>query len=70
MKYQLLLLTDDIDKINSASEYYNDICYTFTSEDGTDISLSDRKNNCVNNNLTVCDVDCNFNWYTIIPKIS
>ena len=56
-------LTDDIDKINPASEYYNDICYTYTSEDGTDISLLDRKNNFVNNNLTLCEEDCKFNGY-------
>ena len=58
-----VVLTDDIDKINPASEYYNNICYTYTSEYGTDISLSDRKNNFVNNNLTVCEEDCNFNGY-------
>ena len=29
--------TESLDKINSSSEYYNDICYTSTSENGTDI---------------------------------
>ena len=65
-----VVLTDDIDQINPASEYYNNICYTYTSEDGTDISLSDRKNNFVNNNLTICEEDFNFNGYTINSKIS
>ena len=58
-----VVLTNDIDQINPASEYYNNICYTYTSEDGTDISLSDRKNNFVNNNLTICEEDFNFNGY-------
>ena len=31
-------------KLNPKSSYYNDICDTTTSEKGTDISLSDRKN--------------------------
>ena len=53
-------LNDDIDKINSSSNYYNDICYTYTSENGTDISLSDRKKDFVNKNLTVCEEDCDF----------
>ena len=53
-------LTNDIDKVNSSSEYYNDICYTTTSEDGTDISLADRKKEFVDNNLTVCEEDCDF----------
>ena len=34
----------NIDKLNSSSGYYNDICYTATSDSGTDISLIDRKN--------------------------
>ena len=25
---------DDIDKYNSSSDYYNDICYTYTSDNG------------------------------------
>ena len=63
-----IVLTEDIDIINPKSEYYNDICYTYTSEDGTDIILSDRKNNFVNNNLTVCEEDCNFNGYNYTAK--
>ena len=55
--------TDIIDIINPASEYYNDICYTYTSKDGTDITLSDRKNIFVNDNLTVCEENCKFNGY-------
>ena len=31
-------------KYNISSEYYNDICYSYTTEDGTDIILSDRRN--------------------------
>ena len=38
-----LKIEENIDKLNSSSGYYNDICYTATSENGTDISLSDRK---------------------------
>ena len=34
----------NIDKINASSGYYNDICYTDTSENGTDISyLTEKK---------------------------
>ena len=31
-------------KYNISSEYYNDICYSYTTEVGTDIILSDRRN--------------------------
>ena len=58
-----VILSDSLDKINSSSDYYNDICYTYTSEDGTDISLSDRKKDFIKNNLTVCEEDCDFSDY-------
>ena len=58
-----VILSDSLDKINSSSDYYNDICYTYTSEDGTDISLSDRKKDFIKNNLTVCEEDCDFSEY-------
>ena len=41
----VILSENNIDKINASSDYYNDICYTDTSENGTDISLADRKKN-------------------------
>ena len=51
----------NLDKLNSSSGYYNDICYTTTSDNGTDISLKDRKNEYVNN--TVCQDGCDFVGY-------
>ena len=30
---------DDLYKHDSNSDYYNDICYTYTSEKGTDLSF-------------------------------
>ena len=47
-----------LDKYNSSSDYYNNICYKTTSESGTDISLNDRRNEFVNNNLTLCEENC------------
>ena len=35
------ILTGNIDELNSSSNYYNDICYTSTSDSGTDITLKD-----------------------------
>ena len=58
-----IVITESLDKINQSSGYYNDICYTFTSEDGTDISLSDRKKEFLNNNLTICEENCDFTSY-------
>ena len=58
-------IKDDISKYNSSSDYYNDICSLATSQNGTDITLNDRKNEFINNNMTLCDEDCeliNYNY--------
>ena len=54
---------DDIDKYNSSSGYYNDICYTYTSGNGTDVTLKDRRNEYINNNMAVCEENCDFIAY-------
>ena len=53
----------DIDKFNSSSGFYNDICYTYTSDKGTDVSLDDRKNEFIEKNMTVCEENCDFVGY-------
>ena len=58
-----IILTDNIDKYNTSSGYYNDICYTTTSDSGTDILLKDRKNEYINNNRAVCQDGCDFTKY-------
>ena len=56
-------LTEQLDKFNSSSAYYNDICYTTTSEDGTDIVMKDRKNELIDKDRIVCQDDCYFSDY-------
>ena len=56
-------LPENLEKFNHSSGYYNDICYTTTSEDGTDISIKDRKTNFVNNDIIVCQENCDFSKY-------
>ena len=63
-------INDIIDKYNPKSGYYNDICYTFTSEIGTDISLADRKEDFINNNMTLCEENCVFEEYDYINNKS
>ena len=58
-----LILNDTIDKFNSKSGYYNDICYTTTSENGTDVTLADRKEEFKKGNKTICQDDCDFEDY-------
>ena len=58
-----IVITDSIDKLNSSSGYYNDICYTTTTEDGTDITLKDRKNEYAKGDKIICQEDCDFTGY-------
>ena len=45
------------------SEYYNDECSTYTTENGTDIVLDDRRNEYIDNNLSLCEANCTYNGY-------
>jgi len=56
-------INGSIDKYNSNSDYYNNICYKTTSESGTDISLKDRRNEYVYNNMSLCEENCNLIEY-------
>ena len=56
-------ITENLDKLNSSSDYYNDICYVTSSESGTDISLEDRKKDFIEGNKTICQEDCYFSDY-------
>ena len=44
--------------------FYNDICSTYTSENGTDMTLEDRKNEMfyANGNITLCQSGCTINF--------
>ena len=50
--------------------FYNDICSTYTTEDGTDLTLADRKNKIFDNNanISMCQDGCNFQSYNLTTK--
>ena len=50
------------------SDYYNDICYPYTTEKETDIVLFDRKNEYNNKNLALCEKNCKFIEYNSTSK--
>ena len=56
-------ISGNIDKFNTSSGYYNDICYVATSEDGTDISLKDRKNEYIEGDNLICQEGCILTTY-------
>ena len=60
---------NNIDKLNTTSGYFNDICYPTTTDDGTDITLNDRKHEYKEGDNIICQEDCVFSEYdTIIKK--
>jgi len=50
-------------KYNPVSDYYNDFCFAYTTDDGTDINLKDRRNEFFDKNLSICESNCDYNGY-------
>ena len=55
---------------NSSDSFYNDICATYTSENGTDMLLEDRKNEIysITSNISMCQTGCEFESYNKTTK--
>ena len=51
-----------------SSDYYNDKCFVHTTENNTDIILDDRRNEYINNNLFLCEEDCEYSSYNSESK--
>ena len=51
-------------KHNPNSEYYTDECFSYTTDNGTDIILNDRHNEFDDFNLSLCENNCTFNGYS------
>jgi len=49
---------DELYLYDPSSDYYNDKCYPYSTINGTDITLKDRQNEYADNNLTLCQNDC------------
>ena len=57
-------------KYEPNSGFYTDNCFTYKSENGTDVIIDDRKQEYSNNNLTLCECNCNYTGYDIDNKQS
>ena len=54
---------ENLFKYDKNSSYYNDICFTYTSENGTDVILNDRKREFIQNNMSLCKRNCDYKGY-------
>ena len=53
------------DLFNINDSFYTDICTPYKSENGTDVLLSDRKNDYYNANETTCQDKCQYSSYSL-----
>ena len=56
------------DIFDSESEFYHDVCTVYTTENGTDMILSDRRTDILNNTPSLCEDGCKYNGLDIITK--
>ena len=59
---------DKLFKHNPTSDYYTDKCKSYTTDNGTDILIIDRKNEFINNNMSLCENNCSFDGYNSETK--
>ena len=59
----------EVFKYDPNNEYYNDRCNQYTTENGTDITIYDRKNEYNENNMSLCEKNCEYKGYDINNKI-
>ena len=52
------------------SDYYTDSCSSYTTDNGTDIIISDRKQEYIDNNLALCEDSCHYQGYNSSYKSS
>ena len=64
----VILNEDELFLYNTSSDYYNDLCFPYTTTEGTDIILDDRKNEYINNNMSLCEDNCEYTGYNIETK--
>ncbi len=55
-------------KYNPHDNYYNDICYIYATNYGTDKTLYDRKKEFNDNKMSLCEKDCIYNGYILDIK--
>ena len=61
---------ENIFKYDPNDNYYTDNCYSHTTDNKTDIIISDRKKEFSDNNLSLCENNCNYNGYSQETKHS
>ena len=61
---------DELYLYDPNSAFYNDICFSYTTENGTDILITDRIDEFIKKNLSLCESDCKYEGYNTSDKQS
>ena len=61
-------LTGDPDLYNRNSPYYNDLCVSYATSNGVDMTLQDRQRQYIDYNKSLCEEDCTFVGYDTTNK--
>ena len=59
-----------VDVFNAQDAFFNDICQPFDNADGIDIIIDDRKKEFLEQNLSLCEINCSYIDYDINTKKS
>ena len=59
---------NELYKYNTSSDYYNNLCFPYTTEKGTDIILNDRRNEYFDKNMSLCEDLCQYTKYEYDTK--
>ena len=57
-------------KYDPNSDYYTNSCYSYTTEDGTDITLKNRQEEYLENHMSLCENKCKYITYDLNNKQS
>ena len=55
-------------KYDISSDYYNDICFSYQEKNKADTIINDRRNEYLNNSLSVCEENCEYGGYDYSNK--
>ena len=61
---------NELYKYDLKSDYYNDICFPYQSDNGADVPLKYRRESFVNKNMSLCESQCEFLGYNNKTKSS
>ncbi len=61
---------DELYKYNPNDDYYKDECSSYTTDNGTDILIFDRKKEYSDKNFSLCEANCTYKGYDKINKQS